>query len=855
MKKIVKMLFFLVVVVTGISVFPLKTIGLTIDGQNDGGIIKGSDDFSTETWMRKLANDTPLTRLSVPGTHDTMAYKGSWGAEAGVLNPVERFTKTQNWDLRTQLANGVRFVDIRIDVDMSIHHGIVDLESSLDGDVLPTLRAFLALHPDEIIFARMKSENGDNPTQFDLNIAPILEANKDLFATNINAWSTVGDARGKIVVFDNIGTARSFFNRGYAHTLWNSSDLEKQDNYDNPSRANKQTYIRDKFVASMNAPFSSPTTYVNHISATGSMPFGSTPRDFANDLNPWTVNHINSLNNPSQLGIVIFDFIGTAEINAVMNSNSAYLSPTWGDVRWEFDSSTGELTFLSVGTLGMFDTSPWNRTDKHRVNPSAIKKITFKSSVTAPSNSMFLFTSTSSDGTSFGGLDNLKEFVGFNYLDTTNVTNMSFMFALIGNVKGLYVEGLNTSKVTNMQGMFVSATISSLSLSGWNTSNVTNMANLFTNSSIGSLDISRFDTREVKVNSMFLNTSNLKKLTIGSNFTDVTNSSGLPTLTRNDTYSGNWAKVNGGSVGTTSEFLANLSKTGAGTYVWEERPNLIWGDVQWEFTPSTGNLTLLSGSQIGTYSSSPWNRTDQEKIDGSLIKKITFSQKVKAPTDASYLFGISSVQGLSNLTTIDKLSYLDTSDTTNMSYMFNSMPNLAQLDLSSFQTSSVTNMSYMFNSMAKIDKLDVSSFQTSNVTNMSYMFSSMAKIDKLDLSSFQTSKVTTMNRMFANSSNLVSLNMSNFDMGSVQNKSELFLNDTKLKEIGLNSTFAHSSNVYSLLTIPQTADYTGNWMTKDGQNVGSTTQFLSNLTKTGTGTYVWEETVEYDVAPAFIINR
>ena len=109
---------------------------------------------------------------------------------------------------------------------MSIHHGTVDLGSSLDGDVLPTIRAFLAANPDEIVFARMKSENGDNLTQFERNIAPILEANKDLFA-KVRPRSRVRDARGKIVVFDNTGSSRSFFNRGLAYALWNSSYLDK----------------------------------------------------------------------------------------------------------------------------------------------------------------------------------------------------------------------------------------------------------------------------------------------------------------------------------------------------------------------------------------------------------------------------------------------------------------------------------------------------------------------------------------------------------------------------------------------------------------------------------------------------
>ena len=58
-----------------ISVFPLKTVGLTING-NDNDLERYTA-TEGESWMKKIANDTPLARLSIPGTHDTMSYKGS----------------------------------------------------------------------------------------------------------------------------------------------------------------------------------------------------------------------------------------------------------------------------------------------------------------------------------------------------------------------------------------------------------------------------------------------------------------------------------------------------------------------------------------------------------------------------------------------------------------------------------------------------------------------------------------------------------------------------------------------------------------------------------------------------------
>ena len=84
----------------------------------------------------------------------------------------------------------------------------------------------------------------------------------------------------------------------------------------------------------------------------------------------------------------------------------------------------------------------------------------------------------------------------------------------------------------------------------------------------------------------------------------------------------------------------------------------------------------------------------------------------------SYLFS-----GLTNLTTIDGMQYFDTSQVTNMSFMFSECKALESLDLSHFKTSKVTNMRYIFNYCFELTTLDLSSFDTSNVIDMIGMFS------------------------------------------------------------------------------------------------------------------------------------
>ena len=137
-------------------------------------------------------------------------------------------------------------------------------------------------------------------------------------------------------------------------------------------------------------------------------------------------------------------------------------------------------------------------------------------------------------------------------------------------------------------------------------------------------------------------------------------------------------------------------------------------------------------------------------------------------TDMSYMF-----YGMSNLTTLD-LSNFNTSQVTDMKYMFTYMFNLTTLDLSSFNTFKVTDMNHMFSATRNLTTLDLSNFDTSKVINMQYMFSGMRNLTTLNLSNFDTSKVTNMYGMFGGMSNLTTLDLSNFDTSKVTDMSHMF---------------------------------------------------------------------------------
>ena len=119
-------------------------------------------------------------------------------------------------------------------------------------------------------------------------------------------------------------------------------------------------------------------------------------------------------------------------------------------------------------------------------------------------------------------------------------------------------------------------------------------------------------------------------------------------------------------------------------------------------------------------------------------------------------------------------SNIDTSNITNMNYMFLNCSNLTSLDLSNFNTSNVTYMYSMFNGCSNLTSLDLSNFNTSKVMDMSSMFSKCSNLTSLDLSNFNTSKVTDMHSIFNDCSNLTYLDIRNFDFTKVISDSNMF---------------------------------------------------------------------------------
>ena len=128
----------------------------------------------------------------------------------------------------------------------------------------------------------------------------------------------------------------------------------------------------------------------------------------------------------------------------------------------------------------------------------------------------------------------------------------------------------------------------------------------------------------------------------------------------------------------------------------------------------------------------------------------------------------------------------NTSNLTNMRWMFYGLDNIQTLDLSGFDTSNVTTMESMFNVCINLTSLNVSSFNTRNVTDMSGMFLGCENLTSIDVSNFDTRNVTNMIDMFSNCTNLTTLDLSNFDTRNVTEITDMFRWCEKLQTIDLS---------------------------------------------------------------------
>ena len=493
-----------------------------------------------------------------------------------------------------------------------------------------------------------------------------------------------------------------------------------------------------------------------------------------------------------------------------------------------YESSTQTLTFKEYAGETLPKNSAWveDRQTVADINNNlgngTIKHIVFdKSFSTYTPTSLSRF---------FKDLTKLETITGLEYLNTEKVTDMSYMFYYCSSLTSLDVTHFNTANVRNMERMFYCcSSLTSLDVTHFNTEKVTVMSNMFENcSSLTSLDVTHFNTANVRnMSYMFCSCSKLTSLDVTNfNTANVTNMSKMfsnclsltslyltnfntekvtymdgmfsscsslttiyasskfvtPQVSNSSSMFYNCEKLKGEEVGWTNDKATD--KTFAkieGGYFSGGIPRVKYADGTLTFFLTSKET--LGENEYGIYGLGAKPDWVWKNPNVTKVTKVVFDPAFAnaRPTNCYAWFN-----GCENLTNIEGIEYLNTSQVTDMHNMFSECSHLQTTDFSGFDTRKVKDMSYMFHNCGSLKSLDISNFNTSEVTDMRGMFDGCIGLTSLDLSHLNTSKVSVMASMFQSCINLLSVNLSGWDTRNVISMTRMFKRCHSLKTLDLS---------------------------------------------------------------------
>ena len=301
---------------------------------------------SYSSWMQRLSEETPLSALSIPGTHNSPTYHRALPSVRCQVTPV-----------REQLKRGVRFLDVRVQPEhpsnptedgLALVHGVFPI--SLTGprhfrSMVDEVLSFLAKNPTESIIMSVKREGPGSAT--DAQLSRIM---RDHYANDDHIWFTqprvpfLGEARGKIVLVRRFaldeslrsewgGTGWCIDAESWAdnnpHSLCPSGNVCIQDFYEVLETESIEKKIQysiehlqraaqrvstppSQTVANEKQPF-----FINFLTASNFWKVGCWPDRIAAKLNPAIVEHLCLKHNEEgeprgdgSTGIVVCDWVG-----------------------------------------------------------------------------------------------------------------------------------------------------------------------------------------------------------------------------------------------------------------------------------------------------------------------------------------------------------------------------------------------------------------------------------------------------------------------------------------------------------------------------------------------------------------
>lgn len=364
-----------------------------------------SDGVSSTDWMSGLPDDVALSDLSIPGTHDSgtcWTWDNTMFSVCQDMPIGEHSYEYITWYLDTEtityagmLNSGVRYFDLRLHDDdgLGLYHGfsliqcLLETHDSFWGQphyegltmdkVMKWAREFLADHPGETLIFQVANETDSAATD-----CPVIYKYFHNLATEENSiiWSgdhvpTLGEARGKIVLFMNINNyGQSDYDdgkggywaiqmglpvgdtenkrAGYAFSF-NDFDAWTQNKWEDLTPEEKRDYVYNTLgrgssgtsfaedIVHQNAENGKKTWFISYASA-NTFP-SHTPSGYAEVVNPCISGQIAPEGSDAFCGILAMDFVSAYLAQRVWATNYNRLD-AWGPVSYSWSDDYSRCT-------------------------------------------------------------------------------------------------------------------------------------------------------------------------------------------------------------------------------------------------------------------------------------------------------------------------------------------------------------------------------------------------------------------------------------------------------------------------------------------------------------------------------